>query len=152
MNDSRRLLLCAFCLVLSLGCSATLSRNAIKTEPEGPEGAASAGDYKVSYDRDAESGMITVQIHDQQGRPHYLDIDRLECELSLNDGRRKLVWLDGEGFYPELTDYDYRLYPWSEGATAYSSRFGWARDERFESARVWVPLPDGSRHEIVFGG
>ncbi len=140
------LLVCSLGLVLTLGCSAT-TRNAIQVQPEGS--ASMAGDYHVSYEKDADTGQVTVRIFDQAGNPQKLDADRLFCELTSNDGQKKIGWLDGEGFHPEITDYDYQIYPWSTGASEYSSRFNWASKGKLESVRVWIPSPDGNRYEVT---
>jgi len=157
-------ILLAMCVVASAAGFATASENkgsgsekkAEKTEmkatgqehemEERHAKAKEIGDlpYHVANFMNWRASKIGVQILDENEDPFYLQEGKLKAEITRLDGSKEDVWLQGEGY--EGADYD-TVEP---GATIYSRRLDWIREEPQASLRVWIPLPDGKTHEVTF--
>ena len=139
----------ALLIAISLSACASFQRSMIAGEEQKTvyyPNIKDAGDFYVVNFMNQKTSKIGLQILDRYKEPYYLNEESIKAFIQRQNGENEIVYLQGEGYIPDLWEGENL----GNGASIYSKRMSWVKNEHLANIHVWIPMPDNEILEFDF--
>ena len=136
-------------LSLTLASCASFQRSMIAGEEQKTvyyPNIKDAGDFYVVNFMNQKTSKIGIQILDRYKEPYYLNEESIKAYIQRQNGENEIIYLQGEGYIPDLWEGENL----GNGASIYSKRMSWVKDEHLAMIHVWIPMPYNEVLEFDF--